>query len=343
MAIWDWSEQDKVALAEFLQERGITTGPVTTRPIGDGHSNLTYLVSDGTSTAVVRRGPPPPVPPGAHDMLREARLLGALGETPVPVAQLLAVSQADEVIDVPFYVMSHVVGPVVTVQTPPALANPVDRRAIAFSMVDTLAALHDVDWRAVGLEGFGRPEKFNERHLRSVSRLVNSPEGVPPAEFAAIQEWLESNTPEQSAATIIHNDYRLGNVIVHSDAPGRLAAVLDWELATIGDPLFDVGYFLSSWPEPGEPLTPTGAFGTAAFEPGYPRRAELAERYAATTGRDLTTIAWYQALALWKLAALYEYGRRRAEKGVGDQYYRDPAQVAAFLGAAHRVAGLADR
>ncbi|MTD12511.1 phosphotransferase [Nakamurella sp. YIM 132087] len=337
---WDWSAEQLGTLAGFLQERGITSGPVTTRPIGDGHSNLTYLVSDGEHDVVLRRPPPPPVPAGAHDMLREARLIGALGSSEVPVADLLAVGQAGDVIDVPFYVMSHVRGPVVTAATPPPLDRPDDRRRIGESLIDTLAALHQVDWEQAGLAGLGRPDNFNARHLRSVGRLVNAEDGTPPPEFAAIDAWLKSAVPAQSGAAIVHNDYRIGNVILAPESPGRIAAVLDWELATIGDPLFDLGYFLSSYPEPGETLTPTGEFGVAVFEPGYPSRAELADRYAATTGRDLSGIAWYQALALWKLAALYEYGRRRAVRGVGDPYYRERTKVEAFLVAAHQVAGL---
>ncbi|MDF2444224.1 MAG: hypothetical protein JWR01_2427, partial [Subtercola sp.] len=130
------------------------------------------------------------------------------------------------------------------------------------------------------------------------------------------------------------------NLVLAPDAPGRVLAVLDWELATIGDPLFDLGYFLASVPESEAGLTPTEQLGTAMLEPGYLSRAELAARYADRSGRDLTDLAWYQALALWKLAVLYEYGRRRAESGVGDDYYAGRAQVEAFLGAAHRTAGI---
>jgi aminoglycoside phosphotransferase (APT) family kinase protein len=132
----------------------------------------------------------------------------------------------------------------------------------------------------------------------------------------------------------------LGNVVLAPDAPGRIAAVLDWELATIGDPLFDLGYFLSSVPEKGAPMTPTEQLGTAMLEDGWPTRAELANRYADRTCRDLANLDWYAGLAFWKLAVLYEYGRRRAARGVGDPYYADPALVRSFLAAAHRTVGL---
>jgi aminoglycoside phosphotransferase (APT) family kinase protein len=202
--------------------------------------------------------------------------------------------------------------------------------------VDTLAALHAVDWRAAGLAG--RPGGFNARHLRRMGHLVADADGQLPAGFAELASWLEAHVPPESDASIVHNDYRLGNLILAPEPPARIAAVLDWELATIGDPLFDLGYFLASYPAPGEPLTPTGEMGTAVLEPGYPRREELADRYATATGRDLSQLPWYVTMALWKLAVLYEYGRRRAAAGHGDPYYQDRALVQSFLAAARRVA-----
>lgn len=305
---------------------GIVDGPLTVRRIGDGHSNLTYLVS-GSRDVVVRRPPPPPVPPGAHDVLREARLLRGLAGTAVPVPEVLATAEAGEVIDSPLYVMSHVAGPVVTTRAPAGL----DGRVVGESLVDTLAALHAVNWATAGLAEMGRPEGFNLRHLRRMRRLVEDP----PEGFAEVDAWLEAHVPTESGATLVHNDYRLGNVIL--GPTGRVAAVLDWELATIGDPLFDVGYFLACWPEEGEPLTPTAALGTAALEPGWPGRAELAQRYAAATGRDLTGLRWYTTMALWKLAVLYEYSHRRTVAGHGDPYYADHGLVESFLAAARRT------
>jgi len=308
---------DLGALEGFLRARGLCDGPVTAHRIGDGHSNLTYLVTDGTNSVVVRRPPPPPIPPGAHDVLREAAFIGALAGTDVPVPSVLATDDRG-----PFFVMSYVDGPVVTTATPPGL----DRRVIGESLVDSLAALHAVDWRAAGLTG--RPEGFNTRHVRRLRPLVA--DAAQPA-FAELGDWLTHNAPPESGATIVHNDYRLGNVIL--TPPGRVAAILDWELATIGDPLFDLAYFLASWPEPGERLTPTVELGRAALEPGYPSRADLGARYAERTGRDLANLAWYTVLALWKLAVLYEYSHRKAL----DPYYADPALVQSFLTAAQRV------
>ena len=337
---WDWTPETLAGLSGFLGERGLAGGDITARRIGDGLSNLTFLVSDGSGAVVVRRPPPPPTPPGAHDMLREARLVGALTGTAVPVPQVLATAQAGEVLDVPFYVMSFAAGPVVTTVTPPPLDTAQERQRIGHALIDTLADLHEVDWRAAGLHDMGRPEGFNGRHLRRMGQLVADADGQPPPHFAAVDAWLRAGVPAESGASIVHNDYRIGNLVLAADRPGRVAAVIDWELATLGDPLFDVGYFLSSVPERGRPMTPTEELGTALLEDGYPTRAELAARYAERTGRDLSQLDWYATLALWKLAVLYEYGRRRAVLGVGDQYYGDPSLVLRFLEAAHRTAGL---
>lgn len=338
---WDWDTQTRNALRLFLEERGILSGPITTRPIGDGHSNLTYLISDGTDSVVVRRPPPPPIPPGAHDMLREATLLRALQSSSVPVPQVLAVAEQGEVLDVPFYVMSFAAGPVVTDRTPAPLDTIEQRELIGHSLIDTLVELHSVDWRAVGLDRMGRPEGFNARHLQRMRRLVADENGAPPADFADIDAWLEANVPGESGATLIHCDFRIGNVVVAPETPGRVAAVLDWELATIGDPLLDVGYLLATVPEPGQPMNPTAELGAAMLEPGFPTKLELTQRYAERSGRDVSDLAWYTTLALWKLAVLYEYSRRRVLNGVGDPYYSDPELVRRFLRDARRSAGIA--
>jgi aminoglycoside phosphotransferase (APT) family kinase protein len=327
---WDWSATDLAALGRFMAERGILDGPVTTRRIGEGHSNLTFLVRGRRGgEVVVRRPPPPPLPPGANDVLREARLLRGLTGTGLPVPEVLATAVAGELIESPLYVMGHVAGEVVTDRTPDVLVG--RERVIGESLADTLAELHAVDWQAAGLADIGRPEGFNGRHLRRMRRLVADEDGRLPAAFAEVDAWLDARVPAESGSAVVHNDYRLGNVIIGPD--GTVAAVLDWELATIGDPLFDVGYFLASWPERGAPLTPTEDLGRAVLEPGYPTRAELAQRYAERSGRDLGELRWYTTLALWKLAVLFEYSRRRGS----DPYYADPALAVSFLAAAERA------
>ena len=343
----EWSLPARAALARLLRERGLAGGhpsgdDLEIRRIGDGHSNLTFMVTDGTNRVVIRRPPPPPEPPGAHDVLREARVMHALRDTPVPVPAVLATARAGEVADVPCYVMSFAEGPVVTTLTPAPLGQPASRRQAGEALIDTLASLHAVDWRAAGLAGLGRPDGFNGRHLRRIGQLVADRHGSLPPRFAAAGGWLMAHVPPESGAAIVHGDYRIGNVVLAPAPPGRVAAVLDWELATIGDPLLDVAYFLASVPEPGQPRTPVQDMSTAMLEDGWPGRAELAARYAERTGRDLSALAWYTVMALWKLAALYEYSRRRAAGHGGDGYYADEALVTSFLCAAHQAAGLDD-
>jgi aminoglycoside phosphotransferase (APT) family kinase protein len=351
-----WTRENRAALARFLRERGLcganpgttdpgnadpgcadTGGDLEIRRIGDGHSNLTFAVSDGTNRVVIRR-PPAPATPGAHDVLREARLMSALRDTPVPVPAVFATARAGEVIDVPFYVMSFAEGPVVTTSTPAPLAGHSTRREVAEALVDTLASLHAVDWRGVGLGGLGRPDGFNARHVRRIGALVADASGDLPPHFKPAGQWLASNAPRESGAAIVHNDYRIGNVVLEPAPPGRVAAVLDWELSTIGDPLLDVAYFLASVPEPGQPRTPVQDMSTAMLEDGWPGRDQLAARYADRTGADLGGLAWYTAMVQWKLAALYEYSGRAAR----DDYYADRTQVTSFLRAAHEAAGLGD-
>jgi aminoglycoside phosphotransferase (APT) family kinase protein len=334
--MWSWSEAELKRLGHFLAERDLCGPTVTAEAIGDGHSNLTFLVSDGQSQVIVRRPPPPPLPPGAHDVLREAQLLAALSATLVPAPRVLATVAAGELLDVPIVVMEFVDGSVITESTPAPGNDTRLRRRIGESLVDTLAALHTVAWRDVGLGNFGRPDGFNARQLRRMRSLV-AVEGIVPRAFAPLDDWLHAHVPAESATSIVHNDYRIGNMIVDLRT-GCIAAVLDWELATIGDPLADLGYLLTSYPVQGEPLVPTSAMGTAVLEPGYPARALLLQRYADRTGADMSNVNWYATLAMYKLAALYEYSRRRFEKGVGDPYYADPALVTSFLAAGQRLA-----
>jgi aminoglycoside phosphotransferase (APT) family kinase protein len=335
--MWTWSEGELERLGLFLAERGLCGPTVTATAIGDGHSNLTFLVSDGSSQVVVRRPPPPPLPPGAHDVLREATLLTALAETPVPAPRVRATAAAGQLLDVPILVMDFVDGVVITESTPAPVDDEPLRRRIGESLVDTLAALHAVAWRDVGLGDFGKPEGYNARQLRRMRSLV-AVDGTVPKSFAPLDDWLHAHLPAESGTSIVHNDFRIGNMIIDIGT-GCVAAMLDWELATIGDPLADLGYLLTSYPVPGEPLVPTSAMGTAVLEPGYPKRSELLNRYADRTGADVSGVNWYATLAMYKLAALYEYSRRRFRAGGGDPYYADPELVTSFLAAGERLAG----
>ena len=325
-------ERDR--LAPLLDAAGLPPGPVTVRRIGEGHSNRTYLVERGGGRAVLRRPPPPPVPAGGHDVLREAALLRALDGADLPVPRVLASAAAGEVLDDPLYVMTHVDGPVVTTRTPPPLDTPARRAEAGVSLVTALARLHAVDVRSGPLAALGRPDGFNRRHVERIARLVTGPDGAPPDAFAALEAWLLDHVPPEAGAAVVHHDYRLGNVVLAPDAPGRVAAVLDWELATLGDPLWDLAYLVASWPDASGPATPTQALSTAQLEPGWPRRDEVAGIYTAAAGHPVGDLSWYLAAVQWKLAVLYEYQRRKVGGPGGDPYYADPGHVEAFLAAA---------
>lgn len=328
---------DVGALQRYLHDQGICAATITLQRIGDGHSNLTYLVDDGHRRVVVRRPPPPPIPPGGHDVLREAQIQRALAPTPVPVPTILATQEAGTVMDSPFYVMDHLDGVVATTNTPEAIDNADDRRVLAETLVDTLAELHAVDHRAVGLENFGRASSDVARHLRRFARIIDPDGDGLDGDLGDLLELLVADPPAPQKATIVHGDYRLGNVMISAEAPPGIRAVLDWELATLGDPLRDLGYFLATYAVPAEPLHALTEMSTATLAQGYPSRDALAQRYAQRTGRDISNIAWYQAMALWKLAVLFEYQRRRVAQGIGDPYYARPGLVRDLLNAARNA------
>jgi aminoglycoside phosphotransferase (APT) family kinase protein len=343
------SAGEVAALGAFLAARDLTGADIRLVPVGDGHANLTYLASDDAGRAVVvRRPPPPPRPPGANDVLREAGAMDAVGRAGgVPVPRILATADVGEVFDVPFFVMSYVPGDVVTTGLPSSLGDDGSRRAVSLAMADTLAALHSIDWTTTGLRG--RPEGSNLRQRARLARLVADADGRPPAEFADVDAWLDRNAPAESGAAIVHGDFRIGNVLLSAPDPARgappgVAAVLDWELATVADPLVDLGYLLASWAGPGasaDGLTPIQELGSATAADGFATPDELAARYFAARGIGPQDPTWYTVLALWKLAVLYEYSRRRFEAGSGDPYYAGTAKVRALLAAARAAARLA--
>ena len=307
-------------LLAFLDARGLGAGEPEIAAIGDGHSNATYLFERGDARFVLRRPPRPPIPPSANDMLREARVLGALaGRARVP--EVLAVCEDEAVLGAPFYLMEMVEGHVVTTAMPELLDTPVERRRTADDLIDALVEVHGVDWRAAGLEGFGKPEGYLERQLRRFLGLWdhNKTREIPAVEV--VGEWLKANLPDSPAATIVHGDYRLGNVLLAPAAPARIAAILDWEMSTIGDPLADLGYFCTLYVERDDPSLGKFELSGVTREEGWPTRAELVARYEERSGRSMTDIRWYQTLALWKSIVFMEGNYRRASSGMSDDPY----------------------
>jgi aminoglycoside phosphotransferase (APT) family kinase protein len=307
-------------LLEFLDKNDLGDGEPTIAAIGDGHSNATYLFQRGGARFVLRRPPRPPIPPSANDMLREARVLTGLhGRARVP--QVLAVCEDAAVIGAPFYVMEMVEGDVVTTHMPEALDSPEQRRATAFELIDVLVELHGVDWRAAGLEGFGKPDGYLERQLRRFLGLWdhNKTREIPAVE--AVGAWLKDNLPDSPAATVVHGDYRIGNVLLEPQAPARIAAILDWEMSTIGDPLADLGYFCTLYVERDDPQVGKFELSSVTRDEGWPTRAELVARYEDVSGRSMTDIRWYQTLALWKSIVFMEGNFKRASAGMSDDPY----------------------
>jgi aminoglycoside phosphotransferase (APT) family kinase protein len=309
-------------LERFLDEHGLGSGGVEVERIGEGHSNVTFLVRRQGARVVLRRPPRPPLPPSAHQVLREARLLRALEGTPVRVPRVLATCDDEAVLGAPFYLMEEVRGSVITSEIPPALDNPEDRRLIAEELVDALVEVHEVDWRGCGLEGYGKPSGYLERQLRRFTGLWehNKTRELPIVE--EVGDWLARNMPESPESTIVHGDYRLGNVMVADDAPPRLVAIFDWELSTIGDPLADVGYLTVTWAEADDPADISySSLSAATRRAGFLGRDQLVARYEARSGRAVTALGWYQALALWKAAVFMEGNYKRFTAGSTDDPY----------------------
>jgi aminoglycoside phosphotransferase (APT) family kinase protein len=307
-------------LEGYLDSRGLGSGPIEAEPLGDGHSNITYLIRREGGEWVLRRPPRPPLPPSAHDVLREARLLSAVEEADVRTPPVLATCDDESVIGAPFYVMEKIEGDVIVTDIPPALDTPAERARMAEELIDALVEIHAVDWQACGLEGYGKPSGYLERQVRRFSGLWehNKTRDVPEIEEGTA--WLAANMPESGPATIVHGDYRLGNTMMGPGAPARLVAIFDWELATIGDPLADVGYLTATYAEPGQSddNTPMSALNAVTTREGFPSRATLIARYEERSGRSMGALNWYQTLAMWKSAVFLEGSYKRLLAGTTD-------------------------
>jgi len=278
-----------------------------------GHSNLTYLLEDAAGQrAVIRRPPMGELLPKAHDMGREWALISALGrvaggvsgDRAVPVPSALGFCDDPSVTGAHFYVMGHVDGhPLYTADDTRRWAPPALRQVLSHSFIDVLADLHAVDPDAAGLGNLGRKDAYIERQLKTWYRSWNaSIEGaqLDDPRAHALQAYFLAHTPDQGPARVVHGDYGLHNTLIGAD--GRIAAVVDWEISTLGDPLADLAYALNQWAQPDDPPAVRGDPPTAL--PGFASRAELADRYAARTGRDLSKLDFYIGFNRWKSAAI---------------------------------------
>jgi aminoglycoside phosphotransferase (APT) family kinase protein len=295
---------DPDRLRELLdRERpGLVHGPLTGRLIEGGRSNLTYAVFDGTTKWVVRRPPLGHVLATAHDMRREHRVISALCPTAVPVPRPVLLCEDDTVLGAPFYVMEFVPGTPYRTAGELAPIGAARTREVVLSLVDTLVELHAVDPAEVGLADFGRPEGFLDRQLRRWGKQLDASRNRELAGIDELQAALGRALPHSSAPAIVHGDYRLDNVLI-SGEDDRITAILDWEMSTLGDPLTDLGLLVMYSMPLGSPDSPVSTTAEAA---GHPSPAELIERYAARSGRDVSAVSWYTAFAWFKLAVILE-------------------------------------
>lgn len=324
-------------LADVLAEPAWRRCTVTL--VGGGKSNLTYRVGSDAGTVVLRRPPLSSVLPTAHDMVREHTVITALGPTDVPVPRTLHLCTDTGVLGAPFYLMEDVAGHVVRDDPPPGvLADEAERVAVTDDLVRVLAALHAVDPAAVGLEGFGRPSGYLERQLRRWGAQWEATRVADDGGLDALVVRLRDGLPESPATTVVHGDYRLDNAVVAPDAP-RVAAVLDWEMSTLGDPLADLGLLCVYWQQADDDpaLRDALVVPSATRLPGFPRREQVVARYAGATGRDVATLPWYLGFGFFKLAVVCAgiAARGRAGAMVGEGFVEAEQRVAPLARLGH--------
>ncbi|MEP6599934.1 MAG: phosphotransferase family protein [Actinomycetota bacterium] len=322
---------DLEALTCWLDDAhpGLRDGGLRAEAIVGGKSNLTYLVTDRRNRWALRRPPLAHLLPTAHDMAREYRVISALSRTDVPVPEAVALCSDPGVLGAPFYLMNFVDGVVLDDKRTVAAFDPVRARRIGEELVDTLVALHAVDPAAVGLDDFGHPDGFLDRQLRRWHAQWEASETRELPVLAEVVDALREARPVSPSPTVVHGDYRLTNVIVGADLD-RIAAVVDWEMATVGDPLTDVG-LLTVYHQ----LATDSDFTMPRMHPrdGFLAPAELVERYARHSGRDVSQLDWYVAFGFFKLAVVAEgiAARHLQGKTVGAGFERFGAAVPGLL------------
>jgi len=311
--------------------------PLAFDRISGGRSNLTFGVTDAAGSRWALRRPPLGKRLGsAHDMGREHRVIAALQDTPVPVPPVAGMCEDESVNEAPFYVMEFVDGPILRQAEDAEPFSEGERRAIGERVVDTLVAIHDVDPDAVGLGELGRKEAYVERQLKRWQGQWEKSKTRELDLVDSVHERLAARVPEQGPATIVHGDYRLDNMIL-APGGGSVAAVVDWELCTLGDPMADVGLLLVYWSEEGDGLMPL--MRPATIAEGFPTREEVRHLYEQRSGRDLSQVDYFVALGLWKLAIILEGVYARYS---GGQYGKADDEFKAFAEIVERLAEAAD-
>ena len=323
------ADADTDALASFL-EAELGPGDLAVEGRGAGYSNETLFVRWGDRELVVRRPPPDETAEGAHEVLREYRILDALSGTDVPVPTAVLACEDDAVLGAPFYVMDRLRGDVIRTEEPPRFATPARREALAAEFVDTLAAVHGVDYQAVGLADLGDPDGYLERQVATFREacewaLETTREERAVPELETVGTWLAGNVPDLSTPALVHGDYKPDNVMFGPGDDPEIVAIFDWEMSTLGDPFTDLGWMLSYWWDAKDPDPPEGSKTlNTTFMAGedYPTRRELVDRYEERTGFSFDDERFYRTLAVYKLAGLGEmFFRRHLEGNADDPMY----------------------
>lgn len=291
--------------------------------VGQGQSNLTYRITLREGAIILRRPPMGPLPPSAHDVLREYRVLDALQHSAVPVPRPLAACQDVEILGAPFYLMEMLSGDAIHFMLPPALAAaPASvRHDIGIQVIDTLAQLHSINPLEIGLGDLGRPTGYIARQLKRWKSQLDYTRTRPVPDLDWATDWLAQHQPaDVTQPAIVHGDYKLDNLLFALEPPARLRGVVDWEMATLGDPLADLGWLLAFWREADDPAPELRIAPRVTEQPGFPTRAELAQRYSERMQRSLPDLNFYIVLAMWKLAILLEGHWARHIAGTADDF-----------------------
>jgi len=306
------------ALRRFLDARDLGSGPVDVAPVGEGHSLETYRIRRPGLDAILRKPPPVRASPTAHDVLREARVLSGLGGSSVRAPVVLATCEDPAILGAPFVVTGTLPGSVIATRLPEALDTPVERRRISVELVDALVELHRFDWAESPLADLSATDNYLERQLTRFDRVWHREGTRDVPGVAEVFARLCETVPGGGDVTLIHGDYRLGNVLFDVGAPARLTGILDWETCTLGDPLSDVGYLLATYPDVDDEHGVLLSLSSVVTGDGFMARAELAAQYAAASGRSLENLDWYLAFAQWKVAIILEGSYRKHVRGLDD-------------------------
>ncbi|HVA77327.1 MAG TPA: phosphotransferase family protein [Candidatus Binataceae bacterium] len=329
---------DLNGLARFIIERKLgDPAGLRCENISFGHSNEVHLIHFAGNSWALRRPPRGPLLPTAHDVMREYRVLNALQNSAVPVPRVYAGCDDAGYIGAPFYLMEYMRGEVIRADGKHFASTPELRRKVSEGMVDLLIALQSVDWRAAGLEGFGRPDGYLERQLkRWVDQLERTlPYTRPLPVMEKVRDWLRDRLPASPPATIVHGDFKLDNVMWDpSGARPRVIALFDWEMSTIGDPLADLGWMLTYWSDPADSEERRAVVSSMEVAPGYLVRAAMAELYRERSGRAMKDFTFYEVFSLFKLAIILE--------GSYSRYLRGQADDPMFATYDQRVPGIAE-